>query len=253
MALDVTSDTFEAEVLATSETQPVLVDFWAEWCGPCRMLGPVLDRVEAEYGGRFKLVKLNTDHNQAIAARYRISGIPAVKLFINGEIQAEFTGALPDHAVRRFLDQNLPDPELKKLASLPPFEAGRGALQLDSNHPERFSILWRATLAGLNAGEEVAAIKAMLEVVKLKADRGLAEKAEGVLEFMERHPTGSAGAATLSQALAGQTSSLDFFLSKLRANSKDTEAKADFLILLKIFPDTDTVNDYRRQLSRLLF
>lgn len=253
MALDVTTDSFEAEVLKASNEVPVLVDFWAEWCGPCRMLGPVLDRVEQEYRGRFKLVKVNTDHNQPVAARYRISGIPAVKLFSHGQVQAEFTGALPDHAVRRFLDQNLPDPGLGQLKGLSPFAAGQAALKLESNHPDRFEILWRAALEGIQAGEAASEIQSMLTVVQQKGERSHSEKAQAVLEFLERHSPESPGGSSLKAALAGESRALDFFLEKLRANSKDAEAKNDFLALLKIFPDADAVNDYRRQLSRLLF
>lgn len=101
---------FETEVLQASHQQPVLVDFWAEWCGPCRMIGPVLEKLESEASGRWKLVKLNTEEHPDVAAMQGISSIPAVKLFVNGAVQDEFVGALPESHVRAFLQRNLPDP-----------------------------------------------------------------------------------------------------------------------------------------------
>ena len=107
---------FERDVIAASCERPVLVDFWAAWCGPCRVLGPVLDRLADEAGDEWTLVKVDTEANQALAQRMGIRGIPAVKLFVDGEMTAEFTGALPEPAVRRWLDEHLPSPQKKRLA-----------------------------------------------------------------------------------------------------------------------------------------
>ncbi|MRR51255.1 MAG: tetratricopeptide repeat protein [Rhodocyclaceae bacterium] len=109
-AYDVNLDDFEEKVLATSCRVPVLVDFWAEWCQPCRILKPMLEKLAAEYGGRFILAKVNSDHNQPLAQRYGVRGIPAVKAFINGHMVDEFTGALPEGQVRDFLDKLIPSP-----------------------------------------------------------------------------------------------------------------------------------------------
>ena len=101
----VTTATFDAEVLKSST--PVLVDFWAEWCGPCRVVGPILEEISDEYGSKLKIVKLNTDEESAIAIKYGISSIPTMNVFVNGEIVKTIVGAKPKPAMLKELESFL--------------------------------------------------------------------------------------------------------------------------------------------------
>ena len=109
---------FEKDVLEKSKKLPVVVDFWAPWCGPCQYLGPVIEQLASEAGGKWELVKINTDENQELSSRYGIRGIPAVKMFSKGEIIAEFTGALPKHEILKWLDKHIPSEEKELLEDI---------------------------------------------------------------------------------------------------------------------------------------
>ena len=109
-ARDITSADFNQVVIQGSQQAPVLVDFWAPWCGPCRMLTPVLEKLADEYQGKFQLVKVNSDENLDLAREYGIRSIPNVKAFVNGQVVDEFLGALPESAVREFIDRVMPTP-----------------------------------------------------------------------------------------------------------------------------------------------
>lgn len=108
--LDVTFDDFQERVIDASHHTAVLVDFWADWCAPCRVLKPLLEKLAGEYGGRFILAKLNADQNKELVARYGVRGIPAVKAFVDGKVVDEFTGALPEAQIRAFINGLLPSP-----------------------------------------------------------------------------------------------------------------------------------------------
>ena len=115
---DVSQADFQEQVVEASFQQPMVIDFWAPWCAPCKVLKPILEKLADEYGGKFKLAKVNSDENQEIAARYAVRGIPSVKAMVDGKVVNEFTGALPESAVRDWLDKIIPSPaeELRREA-----------------------------------------------------------------------------------------------------------------------------------------
>ena len=110
LSIDAGVDDFQEKVINASFTVPVLVDFWAEWCEPCRALKPVLEKLAVEYGGRFILAQVNSDQNQQLAAHFGVRGIPNVKAFVKGQMVNEFTGAQPEAQIRAFIDSLMPSP-----------------------------------------------------------------------------------------------------------------------------------------------
>ena len=128
--IDVTEQDFQEQVIEASKDHPVVVDYWAEWCGPCRALGPILEQAAADREGRVTLAKLDTDANQRLAAEYGIQGIPAVKAFKDGKVVAEFVGVQPPAKVAQFFDSLLPS-EADALVEAGDEESLRKAIELD--------------------------------------------------------------------------------------------------------------------------
>ncbi len=156
MKFDVSESEFNEVVLLKSRSVPVVVDFWAPWCGPCRVLGPVLERLADEAGGSWILAKVDTDQNPGLARQYRIQGIPAVKAFVGGKVVAEFTGALPESQIRRFLEKIQPDPVAQALQA-----AGEALQRADraeagriyAQHPDHPDALLFAAEEALDRGQ----------------------------------------------------------------------------------------------------
>ncbi len=146
--LDVEEATFESDVLLKSHEVPVVVDFWAPWCGPCRFLGPMLERMAIEAGGSFVLAKVNVDDNPNLAIRYGIRGIPAVNAFRNGEMVAQFVGAQPESMVRRFIDELAP--------SAADLAVGEAQSLLGTRHYEQAETAFREVLEEDEANAEAA-------------------------------------------------------------------------------------------------
>jgi putative thioredoxin len=179
---DVDEAAFEQRVLERSRALPVVVDFWAAWCGPCRTLTPLLERAAAAREGDVELAKVDVDRNQTLALRFGVQGIPAVKAFREGKVAREFTGAVPGPEVERFFDELVPS-EADRLAAegagTEDEAALRRALELDPRHAEAATALGRILLRRGDAAEALA----ILEVVPgdfLAA--GLAARARLTLE-----------------------------------------------------------------------
>ena len=245
--LDVTDATFERDVLDRSFDLPVVVDFWAAWCAPCRALGPVLERLAAEADGRWTLAKVDVDANPRVAAALRIQGIPAVKAFVDGRQVAEFTGALSEADVRRWLEQFGPSPADDAAAEGAEAEARgdtdaaaaayRRALDLHPGHPEAKAGLARVELGERTSGADEDALRARLAAAPADVD---AACALADLEFARGDVEGALGRLVeLVRATAG--------------DERD-RARVRLLALLDTLPPGDRrAVEARRALSLVLF
>ena len=224
-SFDVTEADFETAVLENSMQVPVLLDCWAPWCGPCRSLGPILEKLAQAYGGRFLLAKLNTDEAPQISAALRIRSIPLVVLFVGGRPVDQFTGALPEGQIRAFLDKHLPAGEpqgdpveaLRAAAAQAPDDETAlallsQALQIAPEHPE----------ANLDMAERLLAL-------------GEHEQARGILQTLPADASGERHARLLARIeLAAHKPPGDAaaLAAEIRANPKDFEARFQLAALL---------------------
>jgi putative thioredoxin len=168
MVIDVSDATFATEVLERSKQLPVVVDFWAPWCGPCRVLGPVIEQVASEHGDDVVLVKLNTDENPAVASQFHIQSIPAVKAFVDGEVAADFVGAVPEAQVRQFFARVLPSPADR---------AVQAARELRPANPEEALRVLRDAVAA-----EPAHTDAVLALASMLIEDGETDEAGALLD-----------------------------------------------------------------------
>jgi putative thioredoxin len=241
--VDVSEATFEQEILERSDTVPVVVDLWAEWCGPCKTLGPIIEQVIDETDGQVVLAKVDVDANPRLAEMFQVQGIPAVHAVYQRKVVASFVGAQPEAQVRQFVNALLPSEDEQLVAAL--IDAGdevalRQALAAVPGHPEA-----TVKLAELLVGEG-RHDDALAELAKIP------ETAETrrVAALARTHLDPGAVAAD-DGPLAGVEAKLDELLARVKG---DDDARQEFLDLLELMgPDDPRTADYRRALSRQLF
>jgi putative thioredoxin len=266
--VDVSESSFQFDVLAYSGQRPVVVDFWAEWCVPCKTLDPILEKLAQEFGGSFRLAKVNVDTSPKLAADYGVRGIPAVKAFRNGQVVAEFSGLRPEPQIREFLNALGPktnDLAVGKANSLlaqemwgPAEDAFRETLAENPDHPGALLGLARSLLA---QGRPVDALPILREFPVSK-EYAIAEQliplADALVEPKGGEDEYSAVYANaLRLVSSGQiAAALDGLLDILRANKRysNGEARKVVLGLLQLLGDENPLSrEYRAELASLLF
>jgi putative thioredoxin len=237
LSYDVTEMDFEAAVLDRSLEVPVLLDCWAPWCGPCRALGPTLEKLVAAYGGRFVLAKLNTDEAPQIAAALRMRSIPLVVLFVGGRPVDQFVGALPEGQIRQFLDKHLPEPQgspteqlrEQAAAAATPEEAEgllREALALDPDHPELPLDLADRLLARGEIAEAAAVLAGVPAAARGERHAALLKR----VEMAQNRPPGDAAELAARIAANGRDFEARFQLAALQMFQADYAAAFDQLL-----------------------
>jgi putative thioredoxin len=278
---DATLAAFEAEVLQASMQQPVLVDFWATWCGPCKTLGPILEKLAAEYAGGFRLAKVDVDKEQQLAGYFQIKSIPTVMLVKGGEIVDGFPGALPEGQLREFLkhhgveprvgEEDVPvveaapvDPhaEVVRLRAAVAAEPAKDELKLDlalallqAGAAAEAEKLLDALPANLGSDDRAVKARARLGFAALLADAPPRQVLEAAIttdpaDLRARHLLGA------RLLVEGESEgALEQFLEMLRRdrNFADGLPRKALIDAFRVIDDADLVGGYRRKMSSLLF
>jgi putative thioredoxin len=263
-------ESFQTDVLDASHEAPILVDFWAEWCGPCRSLGPILEKLEGTANGKWRLVKINVDEHQDIAQQFKVQGIPACKLFHKGEVIGEFTGALPEPEVKAFFDEHLPSEEKDQLVGAKAqIESGdtdgakAGLEDILSRDPANTEAA--VSLARLIFAEQPDRAASLVEAVALgdplyddaDAIRTLGRLA-GVTEAKDDHKGWSGyieGNVALAQGdYAGALAAwIDTLAAGHREVDDDGPRRACIAMFKVLGEEDETTREYRRAFSSALF
>jgi putative thioredoxin len=247
MTMDVTDSTFETAVIERSHTLPVVVDFWAEWCGPCRQLGPVIERGVAERAGQVELAKIDVDANPQVARAFAIQSIPAVKAFRDGRVVAEFVGAQPPTAVNSFLDSLLPS-EADGLIAQGDEESLRRAVALEPSRADAAVPLARILVSRGDADGALALLK---EVPGSFAADGLAAR----ITLERREPPLDLDDAFAALDAGDQATALDLLIGALPGadGAKDDVRRVVVGILDELGVDNQLARDSRRRLASALY
>ena len=266
--LDVSEANFIPDVIERSKRQPVIVDFWAPWCGPCRMLSPILEKVTTEADGAFVLAKINSDNNQRLAQQYGVQGIPAVKVFRDGKVVAEFVGAKPEPQVRAFLKQYAPDKgELALTAALALMAEGRwpeaeiALHNIVTQSPTRDDASLALGRARLRLGLGAEAAAALARIPNDVPEAAAAERLLPLAQLLSPSEAIDDGFDAQYQAAADLAKAghypeaMDALLAILRKNraSRNGTAKSALLAIFELLGDDPLVKDYRRRLANVLF
>jgi putative thioredoxin len=231
---NVTDATFQEQVLDRSAEVPVVVDLWAAWCGPCRTLGPILEKVVAETDGRVELAKVDIDANPGVAASFRVQSIPAVFAIADGQVVDQFIGAVPEAQVREFVERlSPPKSEADLLVEAGDEASLRQALELQPDHPAAVVALARALV---ERGETEEALALLARVPETPEGRRVAAMAR----------VGSDGGGAIDPG-----SEMDVLLERVKT---DADARRRFLDLLEVLsPDDPRTATYRKALTARLY